>query len=172
MGKNRTPEQELWSQGHLLPNAVEAMGYTPWDYIHEFAPEPVRIFVISYAGSAMKAAQDAGYGLGADTDTACNAAAAAAGFAILRMPLVRAALKSRGENELAMLGIAKREELQAFWTDVMFDETKTTKERISASDKLARSFGMHIEKKEIKGEMQMTLDDALLNLRDRGAPDE
>lgn len=149
-------EREMWKDGHLLPYAVEALGYTALEYIKEFAPDPIRVFVRTYAGNACEAARNAGY---ADKSSS---------YKIMQMPLVRAAIELRGQTEMEALFVAKKEYLQAFWTATMLDEGESLPSRLAASDKLARSFAMFIDKIESKHDHSFSIDDALLNLAERG----
>ena len=58
--------------------------------------------------------------------------------------------------------IATREQRQQFWTQVMNDTDQDMKHRLRASELLGRSEADFTEKREITGEMPMTLADLML----------
>ena len=78
----------------------------------------------------------------------------------LWLPEVRAVLETRLYNVPGYKkGIATREELQIFWTQVVRDEKKDIKFRLDASKYLAQSHAMFIERKELG--LTVTLKDLL-----------
>ena len=60
----------------------------------------------------------------------------------IRMPHIQKAIERRAEREYSAV-IMSRQELQAFWTSFIKDESKPDGVRLDASDKLARSYGMY-----------------------------
>lgn len=88
-----------------------------------------RAFVEAYAGNATEAAIKAGYS--AKT-------ARAKGQQLLTKIYIQNALKAREPKRLAPL-IASREERQAFWTDVMKDESQKMTDRLKAAELLGKS---------------------------------
>ena len=100
-----------------------------------------RAFVEAYCGNATEAAIAAGYSAkyaGRNADK------------LLKNTKVQEALKEREDKRLASL-IATRERRQRFWTEVMENPNEDMKERLKASELLAKSEGDFIERREITG---------------------
>lgn len=109
--------------GHWKPNAQQ------------------QIFILAYAGNATTAAKAAGY-----------ANPGQAGHRLLKHVQIREHIGSRGENDNKK-AIAGREELQKFWTEAMGDTSKSMRysDRLKASELLARSQGLFLDKMEHSG---------------------
>lgn len=100
-----------------------------------------RKFVEAYCGNATEAALAAGYSpknVGPNADH------------ILRNPKVKKALEERARSQISPL-IASRSDRQKFWTETMSNPKVSMKDRLKASDLLARSEGDYIERREISG---------------------
>lgn len=61
---------------------------------------------------------------------------------------IKQAIRNRDKTEVNQ-GIAKRQEIQEFWSEIMRDESKNTSDRLKASENLAKSKGMFVEKVEV-----------------------
>lgn len=104
--------------------------------------ERERRFVAAYmgpaAGNAAEAARLAGY---------ARASAKVTGTRLLARPHVRAAIEAqRAQDEAA--GTATRQDRQRFWTATMLDPNVSMRDRLKASELLARSEGDFIERRE------------------------
>jgi hypothetical protein len=94
-------------------------------------------------GNATEAARLAGYG----GPEATAETLAAIGAENLRKPKIAAAIRARQENDPA---VASREERQRFWTTVMRGgEGATLRDRLRASELLAKSGGDFIERRDL-----------------------
>jgi len=99
-------------------------------------------FVDAYMGNATQAAIDAGYS---------EKTAEVQGSRLLRNAKVLEAIKNR-QMERKTNTIASREEIQQFWTDVMTGlESEDMKDRLKASELLAKSEGYFLERHEVMG---------------------
>ncbi len=107
--------------------------------------EKQRRFVEAYmgqaAGNATEAARLAGY-KGNDPTLA------AVGGQNLRKPSVQEAIQSR---VVADPRIATRKDRQSLWTALMYDETEETRDRLKASELLAKSQADFVERIEHSG---------------------
>jgi len=100
-----------------------------------------RAFVEAYCGNATEAALAAGYSpnhAGSNIDK------------VLKNPKVKKALEERARSQISPL-IASRSDRQKFWTETMANPKVSMKDRLKASDLLARSEGDYIERREISG---------------------
>lgn len=97
-----------------------------------------RRFVDLYDGNATEAARLAGYKGSADVLNQV-------GYENLRKPEVLAAITER-ERMTQGPRIAKREDLQGFWTQVLENENYELRDRLKASELLARSQAMFVER--------------------------
>lgn len=97
-----------------------------------------RAFIEAYNGNVTEAAIAAGYS---------PKWAGTNGAKILKNTKIRKALEERVNKKINSI-IADREERQAFWTEVMRDEFKDMKDRLKASELLARSEGDFLERIE------------------------
>lgn len=66
----------------------------------------------------------------------------ATGSALTRNPLIIRALEERG---FGTTGVADRVECQQWWTEIMHDDSRDLKDRLRASELLAKSQGAFIE---------------------------
>ena len=103
-------------------------------------------FIDAYTGNATEAARMAGYS---------QATAYSQGQRLLKNSEVAAAIQSR-EAERTSETIANREARLKFWTSVMYDETQSTRDRLRASELLAKAEGDFLERVEV--ESQKSLD--------------
>ena len=103
-------------------------------------------FIDAYTGNATEAARMAGYS---------QATAYSQGQRLLKNPDVAAAIRAR-EAERTSETIANREARLKFWTSVMYDETQSTRDRLRASELLAKAEGDFLERVEV--ESQKSLD--------------
>ena len=95
-----------------------------------------KAFVAAFHGNAAEAARAAGYS--AKT-------AKAIGSELLTKPDIKEAIQER-ERERTDSMIATREERQRFWTAIMRDEETELKDRLRASELLAKSEADFMEK--------------------------
>lgn len=95
-----------------------------------------RKFVECYAGNATEAAIAAGYS---------KKTARSQGNRMLTNVDIQKAIFERGENQLKNT-IADREQRQAFWTSTMNDSGLPMRDRLKASELLARSEGDFIDR--------------------------
>ena len=104
-----------------------------------------RLFVEAYTGeargNATQAARLAGY-RGNDKTLA------QVGKENLRKPTIANAIKPRLEDLVGTV-VLGRVELQSLWTKWALDESATKNERVRATELLARSQGLFIEKREV-----------------------
>ena len=100
-----------------------------------------RAFVEAYCGNATEAALQAGYS---------PKTAAFIGAENLKKPQIAEALKEREDKRLASL-VATRERRQRFWTEVMENIGEDMKDRLKASELLAKSEGDFLERRELTG---------------------
>jgi len=88
-------------------------------------------FIENYTGNATEAAKLAGYS---------EATAYSLGQRLLKQPQIAEAIRAR-EQERQAPNIANREQRLAFWTAVMRDPDETTRDRLRASELLAKAQG-------------------------------
>lgn len=100
-----------------------------------------RAFVEAYCGNATEAALAAGYS---------KKTAAFIGAENLKKPQIAAAIKEREKKRLSPV-IASREDRQKFWTDVLKSPDSDMKDRLRASELLAKSEGDFLERREVTG---------------------
>ena len=109
--------------------------------------EKQRRFVEAYMGeargNATQAARMAGY---SGNDNTLQTV----GNDNLRKPAIAKAIEER-RNECPL--IASREEILAFYTSVVRDESEATRERIKAADSLTKACGGFVKKVEHSGEI-------------------
>lgn len=96
-------------------------------------------FVELYNGNATEAARLAGY---------APKNAGLTGSRLLKNPRIRKALEER-LKKVDGPHIASREERQAFWTRVFYDENCDMAHRLRASELLAKSNGDFVERREV-----------------------
>lgn len=70
----------------------------------------------------------------------------------LNKPEIKQAIEERLKERKSAL-IASREQRQQLWTEIMYDTEQSTKDRLKASELLAKSFGDFIDKIETKTEV-------------------
>ena len=70
----------------------------------------------------------------------------------LNKPEIKQAIEERLKERKSAL-IASREQRQQLWTKIMYDTEQSTKDRLKASELLAKSFGDFIDKIETKTEV-------------------
>ena len=70
----------------------------------------------------------------------------------LNKPEIKQAIQE-GLQERKSALIASREQRQQLWTEIMYDTEQSTKDRLRASELLAKSFGDFVEKIETKTEV-------------------
>jgi len=97
-----------------------------------------KIFVEAFAGNAAAAAIEAGYS---------RKSAGSIGSKLLKNPRIAEAIQSR-EQGASLSRIADRQSRQAFWTSVMDSEQADMKDRLKASELLAKSEGDFLERPE------------------------
>ena len=88
-------------------------------------------FIECYTGNATEAAKLAGYS---------EATAYSSGQRLLKQPQIAEAIRAR-EQERQAPNIADREQRFAFWTSVMRDTNESTRDRLRASELLAKAQG-------------------------------
>jgi len=88
-------------------------------------------FIECYSGNATEAAKLAGYS---------EATAYSQGQRLLKQPEIAEAIRAR-EQERQAANIADREQRFAFWTAVMRDNNESTRDRLKASELLAKAQG-------------------------------
>ncbi|MBQ3626510.1 MAG: terminase small subunit [Synergistaceae bacterium] len=88
-------------------------------------------FIENYTGNATEAAKLAGYS---------EATAYSSGQRLLKQPQIAEAIRAR-EQERQAPNIANREQRLAFWTAVMRDPDESTRDRLRASELLAKAQG-------------------------------
>lgn len=88
-------------------------------------------FIDNYTGNATEAAKLAGYSA---------ATAYSSGQRLLKQPQIAEAIRAR-EQERQAPNIANREQRLAFWTAVMRDPDESTRDRLRASELLAKAQG-------------------------------
>lgn len=76
---------------------------------------------------------------------------------ILRRPHIIEALQNRSVTEGLAPLIASRKELQIYWTETLRDESRPDKERLKASEYLAKSYGLFLERTETKQDTTITV---------------
>lgn len=123
---------------------------------YETMTEYQQRFVDLYAGNATQAIIDAGYRSDKElTEQEYRLRARKAAYRMLLQPKVRTALSIRGRRESKYrvdLGkIADRHDIEVFWTDMMENPELDWSNRRAASENLAKSQGMFIERKIIEG---------------------
>ncbi len=90
-----------------------------------------QVFIDNYSGNATEAAKLAGYS---------EATAYSSGQRLLKQPQIAEAIRAR-EQERQAPNIANREQRLAFWTAVMRDPDESTRDRLRASELLAKAQG-------------------------------
>ncbi len=98
-------------------------------------------FVAAYDGNATAAALAAGY-----KSTYANRI----GVQLLNNPVIAAAIQAR-EDERNTQSIATREERQMFFTEVMRDSERSTRDRLRACELLGKSEGDFLDRHELTG---------------------
>ena len=88
-------------------------------------------FIDNYTGNATEAARLAGYS---------EATAYSSGQRLLKQPQIAEAIRTR-EQERQAPNIANREQRLVFWTAVMRDPDESTRDRLRASELLAKAQG-------------------------------
>jgi phage terminase small subunit len=111
-----------------------------------------KLFVEHYNGNGTEAAQLAGY-------AGNRAVLAQTASDNLRKPDIRLAIDNRITDSLIPY-IADRINRQRFWTKIMNDESIDTRDRLRASELLAKVDGDFIERK--KNESTKTLEDLIM----------
>ena len=104
-------------------------------------------FVNIYDGNATQAAIKAGYS---------KKAARLIGSENITKPYIARAIKER-EEKRRCTDILTRQERQAFWVKVILDSSVEMKDRLRASELLARSEGDFINKIEMTAEMDVKM---------------
>lgn len=110
-------------------------------------------FIEAYTGNATEAARIAGY-KHPRTDGAKN----------MTLHDVQQAIQKRNNRQVAPL-IANRQQRQEFWTGVMMDNNEDMRNRLKASEHLARSEADFTDK--IKGDFNLTSVGGILDELDR-----
>jgi phage terminase small subunit len=114
--------------------------------------EKQRRFVEAYmgeaAGNASKAAKIAGY-------RGNSVTLGQVGAENLQKPQIKSAIAARVRKDPR---VAKRKDLQAWWTEIMHDRMAELKDRLRASELLAKSQGQFISRSqlELKGQVGVT----------------
>jgi phage terminase small subunit len=106
----------------------------------KFTPKQ-RKFIEFYNGNASEAARLAGYS-GSDNTLRVTA------HHLIRNPNIQRAIRDR-ENRAINKGVMTRQERQEFWTTIALDKEKELKDRIRASELLAKSEGDFLERLEL-----------------------
>ncbi|MBR1602306.1 MAG: terminase small subunit [Ruminococcus sp.] len=88
-------------------------------------------FIECYTGNATEAAKLAGYS---------EATAYSSGQRLLKQPQIAEAIRAR-EQERQAPNIADKEQRFAFWTSIMRDTNESTRDRLRASELLAKAQG-------------------------------
>ena len=96
-------------------------------------------FVDYYEGNCREAARKAGY-----------KSPRRRGYELMQMPKVQEAVKQR-ENKERRPHIADRKRRQEFWTQVMENEDEDMRNRLKASENLAKSEADFVERREHTG---------------------
>lgn len=104
-------------------------------------------FIEAYAGNATDAARKAGY-IGNDKTLGVT------GSRLLANARVAAAINSRAAPARTSR-VMEREELQAFWSDIVRDHEESMQNRLHAGDSLAKSHGMFLTKVEHSGKFTL-----------------
>jgi len=93
-------------------------------------------FIDNYSGNATEAAKLAGYS---------EATAYSQGQRLLKQPQIAEAIRTR-EQERQAYNIATRERRFEFWTQIMENSDEQTRDRLKASELLAKAEGDFIER--------------------------
>lgn len=104
-------------------------------------------FIENYTGNATEAAKLAGYSA---------ATAYSSGQRLLKQPQIAEAIRAR-EQERQAPNIANREQRLAFWTAVMRDPDESTRDRLRASELLAKAQGDFLIKIDEESETHIDL---------------
>ena len=96
-------------------------------------------FIEAYTGNATKAAIAAGYS---------EKTAYSQGERLLRNVEISSAIQERENRQLSAL-VATRSERQSFWSRVMRDEAEQMRDRLRASELLAKASGDFLERMEL-----------------------
>lgn len=105
-----------------------------------------QLFVKLYAGNATEAAKAAGYS---------ERTAYKQGSLLINKSDVISAIKARDRNKIKpndgkQAQILGREALQQFWSETIIDPEVPYKDRIAASERLAKSLGMFIDRLQVE----------------------
>ena len=93
-------------------------------------------FIDNYSGNATEAAKRSGYS---------EATAYSAGQRLLKRPEITEAIRKR-EQERQAYNIATRERCFEFWTQIMENPDEQTRDRLKASELLAKAEGDFIDR--------------------------
>ena len=104
-------------------------------------------FIDCYTGNATEAAKLAGYS---------DRTAYSIGQQLLKHPEVAAAIRAR-ETERKSAAIANREARLIFWTSVMYDVTHSIRDRLRASELLAKAEGDFLDRVEVESQKNLDL---------------
>ena len=106
-----------------------------------------RAFIEAYTGNATVAAKLAGYS---------EATAYSIGQRLLKQPEVASAIQAR-EAERTSDEVANREARLKFWTSVMYDVTHSIRDRLRASELLAKAEGDFLDRVEVESQKNLDL---------------
>ena len=76
---------------------------------------------------------------------------------VLHRPHIIEALQNRSITEKLAPLVASRKELQIYWTETLRDEGRPDKERLKASEYLAKSYGLFLDRTETKQDTTITV---------------
>ena len=106
-----------------------------------------KAFIEAYTGNATEAAKFAGYS---------EATAYSIGQRLLKQPEVASAIQAR-EAERTSDEVANREARLKFWTSVMYDVTHSIRDRLRASELLAKAEGDFLDRVEVESQNNLDL---------------
>ena len=106
-----------------------------------------KAFVEAYTGNATEAAKLAGYS---------EVTAYSSGQRLLKQPQIAEAIRAR-EQERQAPNIADREQRFAFWTSIMRDTNESTRDRLRASELLAKAEGDFLDRVEVESQKNLDL---------------
>jgi phage terminase small subunit len=115
--------------------------------------EKQKKFIECYLGDVREAARMAGY---RGNETTLQSV----GYNLLKKPWIAEAIQKRNEKILIKKlkpFIATRQDRQKFWTETMWDKSKTMKDRLKASELLARSEGDFIDRFSFESSLTVTI---------------
>jgi len=104
-----------------------------------------RAFVAAYSGNAEEAAVSAGFS---------PASARTEGYRLMRKPHVVKAIRARETVELRPK-VLSRVQLQEMWSKIAIDSNEHTKDRLKASELLAKSHAMFVERLDLTGGVEV-----------------